>query len=172
MSSDLSSSINFYNQLVGALRETVRVPDVAAGKLDSTAPLSGVALQILYAPLVEKTEAKQETYGAAIIEMIRRALDLQGFGETTLCTLGWQEIIPADPLAERQTAVLDKGLGVSKKTLMAKLGYDPDAEAEQTAIESAASQVASTRAMNAGQLGGPSDAAVAAYDSSDRSAPA
>ena len=95
MASDLSSSIAFYQQLIGALRETTRMPDVAAGKLDSTAPLSGVALQILYAPLVEKTEAKQATYGAGIVEMFRRVIDMAGFGDGILVELGWPEIIPA-----------------------------------------------------------------------------
>jgi hypothetical protein len=176
MQSDLSGALTLYRELMGALRETTRMPDVAAGKLDTTAPLSGVALQILYAPLVEKTEAKQQTYGAAIVEMFRRALDLLGLGDQNIVTLGWPEIVPGDPLAERQTAVIDQGLGVSSQTLLAKLGYDPETEQAQRSAEDAAKAEAQTRSFNAGQLGGgqmpPSDAAVAAYDQSGRSAPA
>jgi hypothetical protein len=176
MQSDLSGALTLYRELMGALRETTRMPDVAAGKLDTTAPLSGVALQILYAPLVEKTEAKQETYGAAIVEMFRRILDLSGLGDDNIVSIGWPEIVPSDPLAERQTAVIDQGLGVSSQTLMTKLGYDPETEQAQRSAEDAAKAEAQTRSFNAGQLGGgqmpPSDAAVAAYDQSGRSAPA
>jgi hypothetical protein len=151
MTSDLGSSIQLYRELVAGLRETTRIPDVATGKLDSTAPLSGVALQILYAPLLEKIGAKRETYGNCIVEMMRRVLDLHGLGENNICTIVWPELIPADPEAERRTAVIDRQIGVSSKTLMAKLGYDPEAEAEQRNLEDAQAQDAATRSFNAGQ---------------------
>lgn len=58
MQGDLSDSIEYAERLKRDLHETSRVPEVATGKLDSAAGLSGVALQILYQPLTQKTNAK------------------------------------------------------------------------------------------------------------------
>src|SRR5581483_3337211 len=52
MTSDLSSSIRHYEKLREALHEIARIPEVATGVMTSLGPLSGVALQVLYQPLV------------------------------------------------------------------------------------------------------------------------
>ncbi len=69
MVSDLSSSIALYERLREALHEVTRVPEVATGKLDRAGTLSGVALNILYQPLLEKTETKRRTYGDLLVEL-------------------------------------------------------------------------------------------------------
>jgi hypothetical protein len=134
MSSDLSSSIDLYRRLVSALHETTRIPEVATGKLDSAGNLSSLALRILYAPLIQKTESKRRTYGQAIEQMFMRALTLRGYDEP-IVELVWADLLPSDPEAIRRTALLDAQLGVSRTTILEQLGYDPDVEAENLALE-------------------------------------
>jgi hypothetical protein len=133
--SDLSSSIEFYKRIKEAIHETTRIPEVAVGKLESTNGLSGVALQILYQPLVEKVEAKRLTYGEMLIEVNRRLLEMAGYGEENYCKIHWAELLPKNNLEERQVALLDQQLGVSKDTLLTRLGYDAEQEMEKHAVE-------------------------------------
>jgi hypothetical protein len=137
MQSDLSSSITLYDRLREALHEVSRVPEVATGKLDGIGALSGLALQILYQPLIEKTEVKRRTYGGLVVELNRRLLDLGGFGPDNVTALHWPEMLAADTMAERQTAIIDKELGVSRDTLLQQLGYDPDLESKKRQSEQA-----------------------------------
>lgn len=131
MASDLASSLELYGRLKEAWHEVSRTPEVATGKVESTGQLSGVALRILYAPLINKTESKRLTYGALLVELNRRLLELGGFGPANVCALHWGELTPSDPLSERQVALLDEQLGVSQDTLLTRLGFDADSEREK-----------------------------------------
>ncbi|MGQ9555901.1 MAG: phage portal protein [Anaerolineae bacterium] len=131
MVSDLSSSIALYERLREALHEVTRVPEVATGKLDRAGALSGVALSILYQPLIEKTETKRRTYGDLLVELNRRLLALGGFGEENQTVLHWPELLPGDPKAEAETALLQQQLGVSQDTLLQRMGFDPDLERQK-----------------------------------------
>jgi len=128
MVSDLTSSLAMQSQLKQALCEISRVPEVAAGNLDRVGALSGLALQILYQPLLEKTGTKRLLYGDMLIELNRRLLAMGGFGEELETSCQWQEVLPSDPLQERQAAMIDRQLGASDDTLLTKLGFDPDVE--------------------------------------------
>lgn len=136
MISDLSSSIALYERLREALHEVTRVPEVATGKLDRAGALSGVALNILYQPLLEKTETKRRTYGDLLVELNRRLLALGGFGEDNRTVLHWPELLPGDPKAEAETALLHQQLGVSQSTILQKLGYEPELEAQKREVSS------------------------------------
>jgi hypothetical protein len=131
MTSDLSSSIALYQRLREALLESARIPEVATGKLESAGALSGVALNILYQPLIEKTQAKRRTYGDLLVELNRRLLALGGFGEENVCEVHWPDLLPGDPKAAAETALLQQQLGVSRDTLLERLGFDPDLEREK-----------------------------------------
>ncbi|CAB4147610.1 Portal protein [uncultured Caudovirales phage] len=135
MTSDLRSSIELYVRMKEALHAIVQVPEVATGKLDTTGPLSGVALEVLYQPLVDITDAKREEYGELFLELNRRLLVLANM-EPSPGTLIWPDVIPKDAKAERETAVLDKELGVSEDTILQGLGYDPDAERAKRVVDS------------------------------------
>ena len=137
MVSDLTSSIALYERLREALHEVTRVPEVATGKLERAGALSGVALQILYQPLIEKTETKRRTYGAMLTELNRRLLALGGFGEDHHTVIHWPEMLPTDTMQEAQTALLHQQLGVSADTLLQRLGYDPDMEKDKREADSA-----------------------------------
>lgn len=149
MQSDLASSIDLYRRLVAALHETTRIPEVATGKLDSAGQLSGLALRILYAPLIQKTETKRRTYGHAIEELMMRALDLAGY-EGIRPLIGWPPLVPTDPEAERRTAIIDAQLGVSQRTILDRLGYDADLEAALVAEEQANAAREQAAAFDAG----------------------
>lgn len=152
MQSDLASSIDLYRRLVSALHETTRIPEVATGKLDNAGQLSGLALRILYAPLIQKTETKRRTYGQAIVEMMRRALDLEGLGDEHLVEIGWPALVPSDPEGERRSALVDSQLGVSRQTILDRLGYDPAAEMLLRAQEEAEAAQEAQRAFDAGRI--------------------
>lgn len=128
MQSDLASSIEYYKRLKEALHETARIPEIATGKVDSLGALSGVALQILYAPLIETTESKRLTYGEMLEELCGHMLEMSNQGRDVQVEIHWPELLPSDPLQERQIALLDQQLGVSKDTLLDQLGYDPKLE--------------------------------------------
>lgn len=135
MQSDLTSSIELYKRLKEALHELSRIPEVATGKVENSGSLSGVALEILYQPLIEKTEMKRQLYGEMLAEVNKRALALGGHGEEQIVETVWPEMLPKDPMVERQAAMVDKQLGVSSQTILSKLGYDPDTEKERKAAE-------------------------------------
>lgn len=130
MLSDLSSSLEYYARLREAIHEISQTPEVATGKLENTGQLSGVALQILYGPLIAKTQVKRQLYGPMLQEIMRNLLIMRG-REPQTPTIYWPEIVPKDALQERQTTILDKDLGVSTDTLLMKLGYDPEKEKEK-----------------------------------------
>lgn len=119
----------FGRRLEEAIHEASRTPAIATGKLENTGQLSGVALQILYGPLVQKTEAKRRTYGDMLVELNRRLLEMGGYGADNRPSIVWPEILPVDMQAERQSLTQDAALGiVSKETLATKLGYDWELE--------------------------------------------
>lgn len=137
MQGDLTSSLEFYKRLKEAMHEIVDVPEVATGKVESIGTLSGVALQILYQPLIDKTKSKRETYGEMLIELNRRLLELSGFGPDNITEIHWPELLPKDIMQERQAALLDQQLGVSQDTLLMQLGYNPDLERQKREMDSA-----------------------------------
>lgn len=138
MQSDLSSTKALLDELLELLSWMVRIPVVALGKPDSAGALSGVALQIRYQPLVEKTESKRLTYGDMLAELDRRLLTMQGFPDPAPTELSWPELLPSDPLMERQVMVLDDSLGLaSRETLSTKAGYDWETEQKRLTEEKA-----------------------------------
>ncbi len=136
MMSDLSSSLAFYLRLKEAIHEVTNVPEVATGKIDSVGALSGVALRILYQPLIDKTKSKRESYGEMLMELNRRVLEMAGYGPDNRTEIHWPELLPKDVMQERQAALLDQQLGVSQDTLLRQLGYDADLEREKRETES------------------------------------
>lgn len=133
---DMSGVDTFGQRLADAIHEASRTPAITTGKLENTGELSGVALQILYGPLIQKTETKRRTYGEMLVETCRRLLELGGFGPDNRPSIVWPEITPVDMQSERQALTVDASLGVvSKSTLAAKLGYDWEAEQEHMTAE-------------------------------------
>jgi hypothetical protein len=135
MQSDLSSSLNFLNLLRSALHEISEIPEVATGKLENIGSLSGVALRILYQPLIDLTEPKQETYGDMLTDVCKRLLAIGGLGEKDTIEIHWPELLPSDIGTQIEQSIMLNNLGVSKDTLITRLGFDPELEKEKRSQE-------------------------------------
>jgi hypothetical protein len=136
---DSANALKFAADLRSDTDEESGVPGVATGRI-ATMPrgqLSGIALELLFMPILKKTEKKRCTYGNAIIAVSKALLVLNGFTEDINITLAWQNPLPEDDLPAVQAAVSKLEIGISKTTLMRELGYDPDEEAQLTDAEDA-----------------------------------
>lgn len=143
MDSDLSAPLALIAELRQALHEITRIPEIAVGKVENVGALSGVALQILYQPLLELTETKRQTYGDVYTESTRRALIVSGRPDVEV-TITWPEMLPSDS----DTLTADQALGiVSKRTLAGKRGYDYDVEAARIEEEKGSAPGATERAL-------------------------
>ena len=146
MGNPMGSTSELDRRLDEAIHEISGIPPIATGKLESIGQISGVALQILFAPLIEKTRTKRALYGTMLGELNRRLLALGGFGEEHRVENIWPEMLPWDPRQEAETLLLHQQLGVSKQTALDKLGYDSESEQEkrQQEGEEAAEQMMRT----------------------------
>lgn len=137
-----SVDVGWLGELHDQFREHARVPAVAAGRLDAAGALSGVALRILFAPLLQSTAQKRLTYGRHRRDLARRLLALAGWSGTV--TVTWPDILPTNDLEVWQTAAAEQAAGVSRETSLRSRGLDPDHEAEQRREEAAAAANAMT----------------------------
>lgn len=131
MVTDLQSSENYTRELKEALFMISRTPEIASGKVDNIGKLSGVALKLLYGPLLSKTGTKQVLYGDMFDQVNSRLLELQGTSSERAEQMSteWHNPLPVDSIEDAQAATLKKALGVSQDTLLQQLGYDPANEA-------------------------------------------
>lgn len=130
---ELTSAFMLYKELKAALFEGTKVPRVALGDRDKSGALTGVALQIEYAPLVELIDTMRLTYGATLRQVTERILDLRGIPNVRV-TLGWPNILPTDEVAATESAEADLRMGiVSKQTIAEKRGYDWEVEQQRLA---------------------------------------
>ena len=135
MKSDLQAALESYRLVRKAIHEISQIPEVVTQFDENISNLSAVAMHILYEPLLQRTSAKRDTYGDMLNELNRRLLDLGkiGAGYGSNVDLRWPELLPHDPLVERQVFQIDATFGVSDETILEKLGYDP--ELEQTRMQ-------------------------------------
>lgn len=119
-----------------ALHEISRVPEITAGRLDGVGQLSGLALKILYGPLIRKTEVKRRLYGAMVEALALNLCEFGGVGGDNLAAaIRWPEIVPTDPADQAAAAEAMQRAGVSQATTLAAMGFDAEAEATQRAAE-------------------------------------
>jgi SPP1 Gp6-like portal protein len=152
MTGDLAGAMNFRKQLREALSEVSHVPEIATGKLDGVGTLSGLALKILYGPLIDQTAKKRRLYGKLIKDLTRALLVIGKKGEQEV-RLNWPNPLPGDDTEAANVALIKKQIGVSSDTLLREMGYDPDVElpAREAELEAAAQRA--ERAFNGGQGG-------------------
>jgi hypothetical protein len=158
MTSNLQSSLGFAAVLRSDMDEQSRVPAVALGRLESLprGNISGVALQLLFQPLLEKTIQKQRLYGKLIREISRAALVMaEKIGieqwEDYKINIHWQNLLPIDDLAAAQTAQILLNIGVSEDTVLKELGYNSLDEAKKKAKENAVKVQQAQASMPPGQ---------------------
>lgn len=150
---DFPGLLNFASNIRADMDEQSRVPAVALGRTEALPKgnISGVALQLLFQPLIEKTLMKRRLVGKCIRDITRAALVIAGLidladYEDYQIDLHWPPILPSDDLQAAQEAVLLQGLGVSQATIFAGLGLDAQDEAikkaQEVALQNANSPIA------------------------------
>lgn len=150
MASDLSASLDLYNQLCEALFQMTRIPQVALGKMDKVGPSSGVALRISYQPIMEKTQTKRMMYGDMIDELNQHLLEMGGKPPSDI-TIRWPDLLPTNEKEQAEVGLIQKQLGVSLQTIIEHLGLDYSTEMEQktqeggTAMDALANQLQTYR---------------------------
>jgi hypothetical protein len=127
---NIADAMSFASSMRSDMAEQSGVPEVAVGRMEQLPrAVTGVALRILYAPEMAATEDRRRLYGALIVRISQHILELGKFGKDIPISLHWQDPLPADDLAEAQTALAWAQLNVSDTTLMQRGGFDPKEEA-------------------------------------------
>lgn len=114
------------------IAEVSQVPAVAFGRQDSgLSQISGVALRILYGPLVAKTAAKRASWSPGLEYLMWLCLRAEGLEvPIEAVNVRWPDPVPvnAKELAETEKIAVDSGL-TSRRSAMQRLGVE-DAEEE------------------------------------------
>ena len=76
LNSDLNASNNFISTIKTAIHELSNTPEDSLGGKSAVSNTTGVALQIKYAPILEKTWLKRQTYGGGIKDVCRLIIKL------------------------------------------------------------------------------------------------
>lgn len=128
--SDMEGLMDFEKLLVEHLRELAHLPEAASGK--ASGALSSLTLKLLFAPVVQMTEAKHNTYGQMVTDLVKRLLVIgkrvESYDAAPTPDLHWESVIPVDDAAEMARDVADLEIGFSKDTLITRRGGDPDTE--------------------------------------------
>jgi hypothetical protein len=130
MQNDISTALSLRKVLREGLAEMTGVPEVATGKLENVGQLAGVALRIMYGPLIEKTEKKQLRYGRMIKECVQ-ALLVIGSLANLVVTLHWTDPLPGDEKEKVEVAQAKLAVGFSEDTVIKELGGDPVEERQK-----------------------------------------
>jgi hypothetical protein len=130
--SDIPSLLSLAADIRSDMDEESSTPGVATGRITAMprGNLSGVALELLFMPLLKKTNVKRCLYGKLIIDVCQALFVLAKLSNKLNITLGWISPIPHDDLAAVQAAISKLELDISKTTLQRELNYDPKEEAK------------------------------------------
>lgn len=137
IASDVANALAFAANLRSDIDEQSSVPGVATGRIAELprGNMSGIAIELLFMPVLKKTEKKRCTYGEMIIDVSIALLVLNKMSADIEVTLAWQSPLPNDDLAAVQAAIAKREVGVSTITLQRELGYDPEEEYQLTQTE-------------------------------------
>jgi len=130
---DVVNALAFAANLRSDIDEQSGVPGVATGRIADLprGTMSGIAIELLFMPLIKKTDKKQCLYGDLLIAVTQAILTLSHIDGTFTVELSWQSALPDDDLLSVQAAIAKKEIGISDATLQREMGYDPD---EQMAL--------------------------------------
>jgi len=139
IASDVANALQFAANLRSDIDEQSAVPGVATGRIADLprGNMSGIAIELMFMPLVKKTDKKRCLYGELLIDVSCALLVLAGFSTQIQVALAWQSALPSDDLPSVQSAIAKKELGISNTTLQRELGYDPEEEMELSKTEDA-----------------------------------
>jgi hypothetical protein len=141
------------------ISEVAETPQVAFSKVDSgISNVSGVALRILYGPLIAKTERKRQSWGPSMERAMWMALRCEGHMDLELdeISIEWQDPTPVNEVEEWEIYAHKVEMGVSKKQVLREAGYTDD-EIDQFTEEAEEEQAAMAEQLmkefNAGNTG-------------------
>ena len=135
---DLPKDLPLLDRLERTLSELTDVPSISVDNMPSLGQLSGVAMQVLYAPTIARTLTKRDLFGPWLSESMRRFLIVGGWDIKTTPKVHWPELIPTDPLVERQLLQLEIAMGItSKQTATELIGRDWEVEQARLVEEAA-----------------------------------
>lgn len=127
---DIANARAFCADLRSDMDELSRVPAVALGRLSDLprGNISGVALELLFQPLLEKTYLKRRLYGRMIRDVCQWMLALGGIGngEDIKVDIHWPELLPVDELQTLQALLIKQQLNVSDHTIFDEMNLDYD----------------------------------------------
>lgn len=130
ITTDLTNSLAFVDRLQGAVEVLSSVPGIAMGRTADMpkGQISGIAIELLFMPLLKKIATQRNTYGKLFIDVSKALLRLAGFSPEIGVKLHWQNPLPHDILQALQASLLKKQIGVSVETLLRENNYDPEVE--------------------------------------------
>lgn len=147
MQSDMKPTKELYDDLRQALFEQAHIPPISMGQLTTFGNISGLALKIAYAPILEACQVKRRLYGYMLEDLNSRLIDLK-FGVQGVSTvIHWPDIVPTDDMAQGQSFQIDQTLGASSDTLLSRRGYDAKFELSKRKEEVAAGEAPPIVAM-------------------------
>jgi hypothetical protein len=128
--------MDYISALHRALFDLAEMPHSAFAR-DVPGGVSGVALEMLLYPLVQKVRRKRQIWTEALEKRARMALRLLGFSADTAVRVVWADILPRDraTLVANEIALVGQGIH-SRATANRLLGTEnPEAEAEAALAE-------------------------------------
>lgn len=137
MQSDLRSSMEFLGLLRSAFFAVSRAVDLSV-YADRLGQITNFGLRILFHDALAKCRTKQVLYGAALEELVRRLLDLSGYGYDHDVAIHWKDPLPFSDLEQVQVLEKELELGIlSRETAAALRGRDWETEQTRMAAERA-----------------------------------
>lgn len=142
ISSDIANGLAFAKDMRSDIDEQASWPSVATGRITDIprGNVSGIAIELMFAPALKKTDKKRCLYGELIIDVSQALLILGKYSnqaDDISVILAWQNPLPHDDLASIQAAIAKKQIGISNTTLQRENGYDPEEELELAQTEDA-----------------------------------
>lgn len=114
------------NRVRETLSELSETPQIAFSKVDSgVSNVSGVALKILYGPLLAKTERKRQSWGPSLEKIMKMALIAEGFTDIKQddIYIEWLSPLPENPVEDWSVATSQQNAGVSQSQTLKERGY-------------------------------------------------
>jgi hypothetical protein len=135
--SDLTAGRLYLADLVAAFLFLNNTPDLDPAKVNVGA-LSGFALQLLWADMLFITGEKRGTYGAAIEDLTRRLLEIEGkaLDPAAEIAIHWTSALPENTTETTTSLQAATAMGVvSKQTAARELGYNYELEQDRMTAE-------------------------------------
>jgi hypothetical protein len=120
----------FLHELRDAMFAIARSTD-PHGLKDRIGQITNFGLRILYKDALDKLKTKRRLYGEALLEIVRRLLELGGFPPDPGKVV-WPEVMPIDQVEQvtSDTFELDHNIA-ARETIQKARGYDPETEDER-----------------------------------------